>query len=761
MIYYSIKNISYSNFKYVPSDSMASFEFPSPNSAGSLMILDGPNGYGKTTLFDAIELLLTGEIKAFREDMKSRGKDNYSILANDPQKPMHFSADFQATNGTILHIERQLSFSSSGDISQLTINGNQSDTADLQSLLQFNQNLFDLGIYISQRESLSFLQNKYKARGQEVAELLDLSFIQDRINTLQSVKTYLSNMLQEKQSDYTQQQDTINSSISTLQQQIKTQYESELHPKYERLFSDAEYSFDKKDIDIDISFDSHINVVEHLKVFSKKFDGYQTELFNQLIDQLINWDKNDYFALYNHNLIKVLKNSTHKLNNLNLIQRFIYDLNQGRYPNNCSTFNKFGITTSLTDDLNSFTVQIQELEKQLGQREKALQKIIEARTNFISVYVAQHAESGLDKHVCPLCGTKLDDLLTAIKISEKELRVGENILQKRIYDLKQKRNDVANVIIAYFDKILKENQSLLQLQSELDRVKDFDITELKNSLKEIGITSFETTSQICSLEEFNESLQKLMKKLAQLRRPHIIDLSSQEMATFKRLYSKFYHGRGRPHTVEQFQHKIEYITYQYSQTNRKKLQELQQSLNSIKTKYEHICQFYEKKISTISLVLEKYKRAQTEFNQIIQQVLQLPIYIFSGKIIQNYPLGLGVYAEINNTKIIFKPQNKNDDVYNLLSAGQLNGLSLSVLLAVHSVYGKLSSLNVLLIDDPLQTIDEISAISLADLLTEQLQQGQLMVSTHEDQKAKLFQYKFHQSGYNVSFLNMQSIYLDQ
>ncbi|MBU9848613.1 AAA family ATPase, partial [Rahnella aceris] len=29
----------------------------------SLLTLDGPNGFGKTSIFDAIELLLTGQIK--------------------------------------------------------------------------------------------------------------------------------------------------------------------------------------------------------------------------------------------------------------------------------------------------------------------------------------------------------------------------------------------------------------------------------------------------------------------------------------------------------------------------------------------------------------------------------------------------------------------------------------------------------------------------------------------------------------------------
>ena len=54
----------------------------------------------------------------------------------------------------------------------------------------------------------------------------------------------------------------------------------------------------------------------------------------------------------------------------------------------------------------------------------------------------------------------------------------------------------------------------------------------------------------------------------------------------------------------------------------------------------------------------------------------------------------------------------------------------------------------MLIDDPLQTIDDISAISLADLLTLQ-GIGQIVLSTHEDAKANLLRYKFTQAGLSV------------
>lgn len=65
-----------------------------------------------------------------------------------------------------------------------------------------------------------------------------------------------------------------------------------------------------------------------------------------------------------------------------------------------------------------------------------------------------------------------------------------------------------------------------------------------------------------------------------------------------------------------------------------------------------------------------------------------------------------------------------------------------------NVYASANGLDILLIDDPLQTIDDISAISLADLLTLQ-GIGQIVLSTHEDAKANLLRYKFTQAGLSV------------
>lgn len=132
---------------------------------------------------------------------------------------------------------------------------------------------------------------------------------------------------------------------------------------------------------------------------------------------------------------------------------------------------------------------------------------------------------------------------------------------------------------------------------------------------------------------------------------------------------------------------------------------------------------------------------------------------YNVRIIQNYPLGLGIRAVIKTNQLVFEAASKSgSDVYNILSTGQLNGLSIALLLSIKNVYGDTKGLDILLIDDPLQTIDDISAISLADLLTQQ-GIGQIVLSTHEEAKAALLRYKFKHAGMSVREQNMQALYM--
>ncbi|HZJ75196.1 MAG TPA: ATP-binding protein, partial [Clostridia bacterium] len=61
-----------------------------------LNIFDGPNGYGKTSVFDAIEFVITGTIKRITDNKAINGslKYNHIFLANDSRKDTIIKSEF-------------------------------------------------------------------------------------------------------------------------------------------------------------------------------------------------------------------------------------------------------------------------------------------------------------------------------------------------------------------------------------------------------------------------------------------------------------------------------------------------------------------------------------------------------------------------------------------------------------------------------------------------------------------------------------------
>ena len=175
--------------------------------------------------------------------------------------------------------------------------------------------------------------------------------------------------------------------------------------------------------------------------------------------------------------------------------------------------------------------------------------------------------------------------------------------------------------------------------------------------------------------------------------------------------------------------------------------------------FRHVYGIRLTELHAIKVLVGKYEDANKEYQTQLLNAIKIPLMVYSGRIIQNYPLGLGIRAVIKTNQLVFEAASKSgSDVYNILSTGQLNGLSIALLLSIKNVYGDTKGLDILLIDDPLQTIDDISAISLADLLTQQ-GIGQIVLSTHEEAKAALLRYKFKHAGMSVREQNMQALYM--
>lgn len=162
------------------------------------------------------------------------------------------------------------------------------------------------------------------------------------------------------------------------------------------------------------------------------------------------------------------------------------------------------------------------------------------------------------------------------------------------------------------------------------------------------------------------------------------------------------------------------------------------------------------KVSKLKATLEKTERSYSE--QTIAEI-ELIFHIYSGRLIQNYQRGLGLFIESKDGKELrFLTAEKSEhDAILSMSSGQVSALSLAFFLSLNRVY---SSVPLILIDDPSQSLDEVNIASLTDLLRCEFYNRQLIVSSHEDDISAYMRYRFTKAGLNTRSLNMQRLAKD-
>ncbi|MBL2515882.1 chromosome segregation protein SMC, partial [Klebsiella pneumoniae] len=135
--------------------------------------------------------------------------------------------------------------------------------------------------------------------------------------------------------------------------------------------------------------------------------------------------------------------------------------------------------------------------------------------------------------------------------------------------------------------------------------------------------------------------------------------------------------------------------------------------------------------------------------------IELTFHIYSGRLIQNYQRGLGLFIdEGNGDRLRFCTAEKSEhDATMSMSSGQLSALSLAFFLSLNKVYAKSP---LVLIDDPAQSLDEINIASLSDLLRCELSNRQLILSSHEDNISSYLRFRFMRAGLSQKPFNMQS-----
>ena len=172
----------------------------------------------------------------------------------------------------------------------------------------------------------------------------------------------------------------------------------------------------------------------------------------------------------------------------------------------------------------------------------------------------------------------------------------------------------------------------------------------------------------------------------------------------------------------------------------------------------------EKVVEKLKEYSEALKQGIKEYKKKIINDIEPLLHVYTAKILQQKFNGKSIYISTNEAvdsiQFVNSMKDRQDILYSM-SSGQLSAVAISFLLCMNQVYGKHNPCSVLLIDDPVQTIDDVNMVGLVDLLRYEFEDRQIFISTHEQTFEWFLRYRYSKANKAVKIFNMKEIMLNE
>lgn len=744
-----------------------------------LILLDGPNGYGKTSVFDAIELGITGNItRLISLDNRQNPRD--VVVAHQGTGDVEIILEFKDAESNVRVFERKLKKSipnSAKKVSKFAelwelneiVNGEAVSSSQHELNKYFNCTNFTrdflLFHYVQQEETSRFLKTKNETqRAEELAQLFgNTREADDKLKKLIGIH---------------QQVSTTHRKVIRRVEEIKKLHKISDDPNIISEMSEphalalpwlAEINktpfwdaptipeFNQEKLNISLAEIINIkNLITHKNYFIRNRRFEKAMLQREVLELYIGY----FYSIDNHDLhvslskkYQLIKSSyvTFKSGDLKLIHNI---QNLGEIFQNI----KFG--TSITF-------------------ETALQSLIdeESKKNGLSSLYSEllkHHDSismGLKKlpseTSCFLCGQNYeshDALSHAIAQHGHLLRSALSEQDKRLVSARDIFNNahlspLLQACEYYLEQIRAPSQEdLLSLSKALTMKERFE--KLRSWLISENIEHDDLLATTFPVEGGHNKVVQATDQLCERIRSVIGSApdsyyEANASNVFDRVYRDYFHEQ----------------------------QDILANINlaNLEKKENYIKNLYFSSQKEISAELVKLSRqsklleiAATDVNQLITIVkgkikqyrkklitdIEIPFYIYSGKILQSHQAGLGhgIFIkdptgndELKNVRLVSNWESDHD-ILNTMSSGQISAVVISLTLALHKVYA--TRFSSILIDDPVQTMDDINMSSLVEVLRNDFCGKQIILSTHEDKVARYFTYKYLKLNESVKIINL-------
>lgn len=784
---YRIKSLRVKNFKCFDDSKFYEFSFDEEKTP---VILTGPNGFGKTTFFDALELVFSKNITRFETKIENKNtnllknillnkaeEDGYIVvtLVNKNKEYITLMAKIDHTKKKVVYRDSINFGIEEGSIETQRLNevlneyNNWKDNITDFNIIKYNMNEFGVYYYISQAESVHFLKKNMSERKSTLDALLEVGdaskwsdFVKEElIGKTKLTKGVLIN----------EEIERVNRIIKEDGRALKECYQKaqDNEPvKYAPIMlCDEVLYWDEEKLDnfSENDLNRGLSELNRLSLFAKDYDDYEKYVWNSRLEAAIKPSVISDMLLCIPYLSGNGKLEISKVNHfLEEQDKIIEVYNRSAFLRrddfNVSIFKcsdmerlkeideeliKFNI-----QNLNNLCEQIKTNSQEISDRQNIIIELEKAREKLHSL----NEQYNKDSTVCPYCNRQYADLNELSKgFNDAKLFLdqekGKAVLQnsdlinqvkETIAESKQKVNSLVG---KYDDEkvndlliLIKELKNIINDKSDMEKIElIYSLIVDKQEWRELN-----KQEQISEISRICMNYQK--KYNSEQFCQHLRDF---DYSSISGIYPEInWEMQENLKDEEKVDNKKKYIRFHIQQKRNQKAQIIKQrlkesfirldKLETIREKLNSLCKIYDKSI-------EQYK------NQVLKK-LRVPLLIYTAKILQDYQNGLGVF--INKDEMRFVPNcDAKLDILNTFSSGQLSGFVLAFLFSMNKQYIKESEddLGFILIDDPVQTMDDINISSMIEVLSNDFSTKQIIMSTHEMDKENYILYKFYK--YNI------------
>ena len=803
-----IKSLVVKNIKLFDQE----FEIIKNVSQVDLILLNGPNGYGKTTVFDALELALTGEIKrikTYNENLGVAKNEKYDkkILITDPSKEAYVILTLEEENCEIQlkRFYEKPSNSKKNKAStdnnphrifgkferKLFINGAEIIGLEEQTSFLKKYHLdnvtefFDKCCFLSQDEHLQFLKETKKDKSIAIEFLFQLPEKQKKeIDRIDKIIFSLKNSNTKNNLGYIQKleinRNKLEEEIERLQRNAEVNQDEEKGEgiEYQCLFSQMGIKWDEqKPLLNDDEYEAANKELDNLIYYAEHQEACIDYIWNKPFQDLlhpfigsddIRYESNKLEYAYRYFVLIQNENSFeekyHKQQRLELLEKSIekrelHDINWKTVSD--ENLMDEDTVTQIKDEIDI----IKKMEQTQGAVDGIITSLNKTRTALLQNTRKAIEQGAISDKECPFCGAPYEES----KILESKIASeGEKLLALSEETSKDIQNAIDGIYEKYMNKVLvviqhslrdRVTEALYNKYQEAEKYKG-NLNEIRDLLQRINITLPEKyqkdiTQVSKGYETFIESIKKNLKILPE-------DIEAQlVMKKFERDYEKYYdkdETRFLVNTRANLYMKKAYVKRCFYDTNKELILNKKQELLQIKKRcimlnevYNELCEYR----TAIDEGVKDYKR------NVIYDIEPM-LHVYTAKILQQKFCGKSIFIltdeKMENLQLIHSADDNHDILYNM-SSGQLAAVSLSFLLCMNQVYAQQQSLPFLLIDDPIQTIDDVNMVGLVDILRFEFKNTQIFISIHEQKFEWYLKYKYEKAGKKMKAYNMKDIVL--